>query len=53
LATYNSIWAEYKSPEDRLEHESREEVAHKAAWEAVKEEFYEKDDGKWIKRDME
>jgi len=47
-ATYNSAWDEYADPERRRGDESREEVAHKVAWSAVKRE-YEKDErtGDW------
>jgi cation transport regulator len=47
-AAYNNAWTEYEDPHRRQSDESREEVAHKVAWAAVKEE-YEKDDrtGQW------
>ncbi len=47
-AAYNSAWTEYEDPHRRQGDESREEVSHKVAWAAVKEE-YEKDDssGEW------
>ena len=42
---YNSAFDQYKDPDDRSV--SREEVAHKVAWSAVKN-VYEKDaDGRW------
>lgn len=43
---WNSAWDQYKDPEDRRGDASREEVAHKVAWNAV-EQKYEKKDGKW------
>lgn len=46
---YNSAWEQYASPEDRRGDDSREEVAHKVAWSAVKDS-YEKRDGKWVKK---
>ena len=46
---YNSAWDEYKDPEDRRGDDSREEVAHKVAWAAVKK-MYEKKNGKWVKK---
>lgn len=48
---FNSAWDEYKDPEDRRGDDSREEVAHKVAWSAVKNS-YKKDDasGKWVKK---
>lgn len=46
---YNSAWEQYARPEDRRGDDSREEVAHKVAWSAVKDS-YEKRDGKWVKK---
>lgn len=46
MAAFNSAWDEYRNPEDRRGDDSREEVSHKVAWSAVKEQ-YEKKDGKW------
>lgn len=43
-AAYNNAWTEYDDPHRRRSGESREEVAHKVAWAAVKQE-YEKDEG--------
>lgn len=45
---FNSAWEEYKNPEDRRGDESREEVAHKVAWSAVKKEYH-KEDGEWVR----
>lgn len=49
---YNSAWDEYKDPEDRRDDASREEVAHRVAWAAVKKK-YEKDErsGRWRAKD--
>ncbi|MGF1503900.1 MAG: ChaB family protein [Anaerolineae bacterium] len=49
-AAYNSAWDQYADPEDRRGDASREEVAHKVAWSAVKEE-YAKQDGEWQRKD--
>ena len=46
LAVFNNAWEEYRDPEDRRGKASREEVAHKVAWAAVKRQ-YENNDGKW------
>ena len=46
---YNSAYNEYKDPDDRQGDASREEVAHKVAWSAVKEEYH-KEDGEWKKK---
>lgn len=43
-AAYNNAWTEYEDPHRRRGSESREEVAHKVAWAAVKAD-YEKDEG--------
>ena len=44
---YNNAWDQYKEPSDRRGDESREEVAHKVAWTAVKQTYEKGDDGKW------
>lgn len=43
---FNSAWDDYKNASDRRGDASREEVAHKVAWSAVKEK-YEKKNGDW------
>ena len=47
LAAFNNAWDEYKDPKDRRDQASREEVAHKVAWAAVKKS-YEKRGDKWV-----
>lgn len=48
LKAYNSAWEQYADPKDRYGDASREEVAHKVAWSAVKQ-VYEKDNqGDWV-----
>lgn len=44
---YNSAFDEYKDPNDRRGDASREETAHKVAWNAVKQKYEKGDDGKW------
>ena len=44
---FNHAWTEYKDPDYRRGDESREEVAHKVAWAAVKHEYQKGDDDKW------
>lgn len=45
---FNHAWDEYRDPGERRTPESREEVAHKVAWTAVKNGGYEKGpDGDW------
>ncbi len=46
---FNHAWEEYEDPQDGRDGASREEVAHRVAWSAVKKE-YEKVDGKWRKK---
>jgi cation transport regulator len=46
---FNSAWEQYKDPEDRRGDDSREEVAHKVAWSAVKQS-YEKRGDRWVKK---
>ena len=48
-AAFNSAWDEYKDADDRRGDASREEVAHKVAWSAVKEK-YEKQGDKWVSK---
>lgn len=49
LAAFNNAWEEYENPEDRRGEASREEVANKVAWSAVKKK-YEKKDGTWQRK---
>jgi cation transport regulator len=44
---YNSAWEEYADPNQRRGDASREEVAHKVAWSAVKQK-YEKKGDHWV-----
>lgn len=48
---YNSAWDEYKDPDDRRGDASREEVAHRVAWSAVKQSYEKNDNGNWVKKD--
>jgi cation transport regulator len=43
---FDSAWDEYQDPDKRRGNESREEVAHKVAWAAVKQK-YEKVGNQW------
>lgn len=47
---FNSAWDEYKEKKDRRGDESREEVAHKVAWAAVKNQYEKGEDDKWHKK---
>jgi len=44
---FNSAFDEYASPGDRRGNDSREEVAHKVAWNAVKGKYEKGADDKW------
>lgn len=47
---FNNAWDEYKDPEDRRGDASREEVAHKVAWSAVKTKYEKRDNGEWRRK---
>jgi cation transport regulator len=44
---FNSAYDQYDKPEERRGNEGREEVAHKVAWNAVKQTYEKGDDGNW------
>lgn len=46
---FNNAWDQYDEPGERRGGASREEVAHKVAWSAVKQ-AYEKRDGQWVRK---
>jgi len=50
LAAFNNAWDEYKEPEDRRGEDSRETVAHKVAWAAVKKKYEKSENGNWQPR---
>lgn len=47
---FNSAWQEYKDKKNRRGDESREQVAHKVAWAAVKNLYQKDTDQKWHKK---
>ena len=49
---HSSALEQYKDPDKRRggKKESKEEVAHKVAWSAVKKKYKKGEDGKWIKK---
>ena len=53
MKAYNSAWEQYKDPNKRRGSDSREEVANKIAWSAVKKQ-YDKDPiaGDWKKKEL-
>lgn len=46
MAAFNNAWDEYRDPEARRGGDSRETVARKVAWSAVKQK-YRKEGGTW------
>ncbi len=48
---FNNAWEQYKDPDERRDDASREEVAHRVAWSAVKEKYRKDADGQWRARD--
>jgi len=50
LASFNNAWDQYRKPEDRRGDSTREAVAHKVAWAAVKQ-AYEKTGDEWKRKD--
>jgi cation transport regulator len=44
---FNSAYEEYKDPDERRDDASREEVAHRVAWSAVKKKYEKGDDDHW------
>lgn len=50
LAAFNSAWQDYDSADKRRGDDSREQVAHKVAWAAVKNSYYKNDAGDWVKK---
>lgn len=49
---FNSAWDQYETKKDRRGNDSREEVAHKVAWNAVKQSYEKGDDNKWHTKDQ-
>ncbi|WP_449427741.1 putative cation transport regulator ChaB [Rhodanobacter umsongensis] len=47
---FNSAWDEYSDKSERRGNESREEVAHKVAWSAVRKKYSKGEDGDWHAR---
>ena len=46
---FNNAWQQYKDPAKRRGSSTREEAAHKVAWNAVKKQYHKEDSGKWVK----
>jgi len=47
---FNSAWSDYRDPSERRGDASREEVAHRVAWGAVKKGYEKGEDGNWHAR---
>jgi cation transport regulator len=47
---FNSAWDDYRDPDERRDDASREEVAHRVAWAAVKTTSEKGEDGYWHSR---
>lgn len=48
---FNNAYKEYRSPKERRDpKESREEVAHKVAWSAVKRVYKKDISGHWVRK---
>lgn len=48
-AAFNNVRDEYDDPAKRRGEQSREEVAHKVAWAAVKNSYHKTISGNWVK----
>lgn len=46
---FNNAWDEYADPDKRRDDASREEVAHRVAWAAVKQSYHKNEQGRWVK----
>jgi cation transport regulator len=44
---FNSAWKQYADPNERRDNSSREEVAHRVAWGAVKQKYEKDNQGRW------
>jgi cation transport regulator len=44
---FNSAWEQYKDPDERRDDASREDVARRVAWSAVKKTYKKGTDDKW------
>ncbi len=51
MEAFNSAWEQYDDPEDRRGDASREEVAHRVAWSAVKNVYHKNESGDWVRKE--
>ncbi|WP_407356134.1 ChaB family protein [Methanolobus sp. WCC5] len=47
---FNNAWDQYADPEERRGDASREEVAHRVAWSAVKNKYEKNEKGDWVEK---
>lgn len=47
---FNDAWDRYEDPSRRKGGDSRETVAMKVAWSAVKNKYRKNEDGNWVKK---
>jgi cation transport regulator len=47
---FNSAWDEYADPQARRDDVTREEVAHRVAWSAVKKRYIKNEEGRWVEQ---
>ncbi len=50
MKSFNNAWDQYADPDKRRGSQSREEVAHKVAWNAVNQQYEKGDDGDWHRK---
>jgi len=50
VRAFNNAWKQYKDKKSRRGRASRDAVANKVAWAAVKEKYRKGKDGKWHKK---
>lgn len=50
MNAYNNAWEQYKDPKKRWSGGSREETAHRVAWNAVKKEYEKNEKDNWVKK---
>jgi cation transport regulator len=49
MEAFNNAWDQYADPDKRRGDDSREEVAHKVAWNAVKGKYQKKGE-RWVRK---
>ena len=48
MSAFNHAWEEYANVKKRRTPESREQIAHKVAWSAVKKKYRKGANGQWV-----